>query len=88
MIIQKTNPHFAAEPGMVRGQRGVVQAPILQIVRVPLPRWQVVRELHPMPLGLVVPKHGGNPLPYIIESRDEVITSSIVVLLFFANVPE
>jgi hypothetical protein len=48
---------------MIRGQRGIVQTPILQIVRVPLSRWQVVREFHPMPLGLVVSKHGRYALP-------------------------
>ena len=48
---------------MIRGQRGVVQTPILQVVRVPLSRWQVIRDLHPMPLGLVVSEHGGRLLP-------------------------
>jgi hypothetical protein len=55
--------HFAAEPRMIRGQRGVVQTPILQIVRVPLSRWQMVREFHPMSLSLVISKHGRSTLP-------------------------
>ena len=45
--------------------RSAVGSPILQIVRVPLSRGQVIRDLHPMPLNLVVSKRERSPLPWI-----------------------
>ena len=57
-----------ARVALVRRERGVVEPPVLQVVRrvrpaVPLRGGQAQRDLHPVALRLVVPKHGGRPLP-------------------------
>lgn len=49
---------------MVCGQRRIVEAPILQVIEIPLGHRQMVGDLHPMPLGLEISVHRGNLKPW------------------------
>jgi len=51
--------HFAAEPTVVGGQRGVVEAPPLEVVEVPFFHGQMRCDFHPVPLRFKVAVHWG-----------------------------
>ena len=57
--------HLAQDPAMVGSQRRVVQAPVLQIIKIPLRHWQMSGDLHPMSLSLIVTMHGRSLESYI-----------------------
>jgi hypothetical protein len=49
--------HFASCPTMVSCEGGIVQAPILQVIKVPKGHRKMISDLHPMPLGFKVAVH-------------------------------
>lgn len=42
---------------MVRRQRGIVESPVLQVVRIPFRQREVNRQLHPVSLRLEITMH-------------------------------
>lgn len=49
--------HLACCPAMISCEWGIVQAPVLQVVKVPDGHWKVIGDLHPMPLSFEIAMH-------------------------------
>lgn len=69
--------NHAEDPRVIGRQRGVVQAPPLQVMIVPMRDWQVYSKLHPVPLGFEVAMHRLHLVAGVLpETRDPSEESS------------
>lgn len=73
---------------MVGGQGWIVQAPVLEIIEIPLGEGQMRRDLHPMSLGFKVAMHGRCIEAWRMRQRRSSKHHELGMLNLYLNTPK